>query len=112
MTRCFVPVDDWKAFLRRRMDKDEVAALRRHERTGRPLGGERFMDRVERLLSRTLKPRKPGRPAAKTSESDGAINSLVSPDKGWMTTGGILPDPSDRLTCQLSCLSSACVSPL
>ena len=55
-------VGDWSAFLKERLEEDEVAALRRHERTGRPLGGERFLDRLERLLSRTLKPKQRGRP--------------------------------------------------
>ena len=56
-------VEDWAGFLKDRLEEDEIAALRRHERTGRPLGGESFLSRLERLLSRPLKPKKPGRPA-------------------------------------------------
>jgi len=32
-----------------------------HERTGRPLGGEGFVTKLEALLNRVLKPKKPGR---------------------------------------------------
>ncbi len=35
--------------------------LRRHERTGRPLGSEGFRARLERMLGRVLHPARPGR---------------------------------------------------
>jgi len=38
--------------------------MERHERTGRPLGNERFVELAERLLGRDLKKKKPG-PKAK-----------------------------------------------
>ena len=41
---------------------DEVEELRRHGRTGRPLGDEIFLDRLEGLVDRVLKPQKGGRP--------------------------------------------------
>jgi hypothetical protein len=31
-------------------------------RTGRPLGGQRFIDKLERIVGRKLRPPKPGRP--------------------------------------------------
>jgi putative transposase len=34
--------------------------LRRHERTGRPLGAERCTRRLEKKLARVLRPQKPG----------------------------------------------------
>lgn len=39
------------------------AALRAAETTGRPLGNNDFMARIERHLGRSLQPRKPGRKA-------------------------------------------------
>lgn len=36
------------------------AILRKHERTGRPIGDEAFIQRLERLLDRRLKPKWPG----------------------------------------------------
>jgi putative transposase len=37
-----------------------MAIFRKHERTGRPPGDKAFIERLERLLDRRLKPRKPG----------------------------------------------------
>ena len=60
---------DWKAFLASGLDAREHAALRSHERTGRPLGGEAFLTRLEGRLGRNLKKSKPGRkPAAKANK--------------------------------------------
>jgi putative transposase len=53
-------VGDWKDFLCLGVSEDEVKQLRRHERTGRPLGSERFIGAVERKLGRTLLRGKPG----------------------------------------------------
>jgi hypothetical protein len=38
------------------------SALRKHERTGRPLGSKRFVGQLEEKLGRVLKPQKGGRP--------------------------------------------------
>ncbi len=35
--------------------------LQHHERTGRPLGAESFLTKLEGLLNRVLKPKEPGR---------------------------------------------------
>jgi putative transposase len=53
-------VGDWKDFLSIGASEDEARQLRRHERTGRPLGSERFIGAVERKLGRTLQRGKPG----------------------------------------------------
>ena len=53
-------VGDWKDFLCLGVSEDEVKQLRRHERTGRPLGSERFIGAVERKLGRPLRRGKPG----------------------------------------------------
>lgn len=55
----------WGPFLRRGMTNDEHRTIRKHERTGRPLGDDRFVASLERSLGRTLKKQKPGpKPAA------------------------------------------------
>jgi putative transposase len=36
---------DWEAFLRSAMPEGELRDIRRHSRTGRPLGDETFLDR-------------------------------------------------------------------
>ena len=38
----------------------QAEMFRRYARTGRPLGGERFVTRIERLLGRVLRPHKRG----------------------------------------------------
>lgn len=52
-------VPDWKSFLQL-SDTEEVDLFHRHERTGRPLGGNAFVDHLEQSLQRTLRPQKPG----------------------------------------------------
>jgi putative transposase len=41
--------------------EEELREFRDHGRTGRPLGDESFLDRLETLIGRHLKPKKPGR---------------------------------------------------
>ena len=41
-------------------DKATREALRRHERTGRPLGSEKFIAKLERIAGRLLRRQKPG----------------------------------------------------
>ena len=54
-------VGDWRAFLSDPAADGAGKTLEHHERTGRPLGDENFLTRLERLLNRALKPKKPGR---------------------------------------------------
>ena len=51
---------DWRGLLRSPLSEEEIEELRRHERTGRPLGDNRFLGRLERKLDRPLKPKKRG----------------------------------------------------
>ena len=55
-------VDDWQQFLSADASDKHCALLQRHERTGRPLGDERFIAQSESTLSRILTPKKGGRP--------------------------------------------------
>jgi putative transposase len=50
---------DWEDFLGAATD-EEVHEIRRHERYGRPLGSESFVERLELKLDRLLKRGKPG----------------------------------------------------
>jgi len=54
-------VKDWKGFLLSGINDKEMEELRKHERTGRPLGDERFVKKLERTLQRILHIQKPGR---------------------------------------------------
>ena len=55
-------VHDWQAFLDSARPEGEVEEVRKHARTGRPLGDEVFLDRLDGLVERVLKPKKAGRP--------------------------------------------------
>jgi putative transposase len=52
---------DWQSFLGIGVREEDLALLRSRERTGRPLGSERFVKRLERLLGRVLRRQRPGR---------------------------------------------------
>ncbi|NQT50537.1 transposase, partial [bacterium] len=51
---------DWREFLRSGLTDEEMETLRRHERSGRPLGSERFVARIEKRVGRVLHPGKRG----------------------------------------------------
>lgn len=55
-------VGDWARFIGDGLDEAAASALRRHESTGRPLGGDAFVDGLEKTLRRVLRPRPAGRP--------------------------------------------------
>ena len=57
---------DWHAYLDSGLAGEEREALRKHERTGRPMGSEAFIEALGKTLGRNLKKRKPG-PAKKIS---------------------------------------------
>jgi len=54
-------VGDWGKFLSQPIEPRSVHKLQTHERTGRPLGNDGFVARLEKRLNRILRPRKPGR---------------------------------------------------
>jgi putative transposase len=53
-------VGDWAGFLAEGLEADALDAIRRSERTGRPLGSARFLKRLETKLGRILVKQKPG----------------------------------------------------
>jgi putative transposase len=52
-------VSNWATILTL-SSEEELDLLHRHERTGRPLGEEPFLDQLEQRLGRRLRPQKPG----------------------------------------------------
>ena len=50
----------WKRFLSTCAREHEIDILKKHERTGRPLGEDGFVETLETLLNRKLKCQKPG----------------------------------------------------
>ncbi|MFH1014396.1 MAG: transposase [Nitrospirota bacterium] len=51
---------DWRNFLAETVAAQEMEVIRSHERTGRPLGSEQFVAKLERILERNLQRLKPG----------------------------------------------------
>ncbi|MDH4209327.1 MAG: hypothetical protein OEV76_10665 [Anaerolineae bacterium] len=50
----------WEGFLGEQVPAEHWELLRRHERTGRPLGDEGFLAHLELAFSRELRPQKRG----------------------------------------------------
>ena len=50
----------WEDFLVFDAQEAEIELFRKHERSGRPLGTGSFIETMEHLLGRRLKPQKPG----------------------------------------------------
>ena len=53
-------VGDWRAFLSEAANEDGILLLKKHERTGRPLGRQRFAVGLEKSLGRRLLRQPPG----------------------------------------------------
>ena len=53
-------VSDWRRFLAAAEEEEDVERLRRHLRTGRPLGDPAFIARLQSRLHRTPRKRPPG----------------------------------------------------
>ena len=51
----------WRRLLTSAVTEEELKVLRGHERTGRPLGDDDFLVRLEKNLGRVLRRQKPGR---------------------------------------------------
>ena len=55
-------IRDWAKLLSDPTDEKEQELLRRHQPAGHPLGGKRFINKLEKTVGRKLRPQKPGRP--------------------------------------------------
>jgi putative transposase len=64
LARVVVPgfklVSDWDRYLAGADDAEVNARFRRHEATGRPMGSDSFLARLEALVGRLLRPQKRG----------------------------------------------------
>src|SRR3989304_5245096 len=53
-------IGNWRDFLLSGVSEEEIASLRRHAQTGRPLGDDGFVGQLEELLGRILQRPRPG----------------------------------------------------
>lgn len=63
-------VENWASYLALEGDTREHDAIREHNRTGRPLGSEGFIEQLEQATGRQLKKRKAGRRPKRTDPAD------------------------------------------
>ena len=61
---------EWRRMLSEPEEEGQLRAIRLQTRTGRPLGSQGFLERLEILLGRHLGARPVGRPRRKTAEGD------------------------------------------
>lgn len=53
-------IDNWSAYLANINDPSAVDSIRRHTRTGRPLGAAHFINKLEQLTGKSIAPKRPG----------------------------------------------------
>ncbi|MFO7660107.1 MAG: hypothetical protein R6V77_04270, partial [Candidatus Cloacimonadaceae bacterium] len=53
---------DWRAALQQKQDEDMIERIRLNTHTGRPLAGDTFISKLERLVNKRLRPLPVGRP--------------------------------------------------
>jgi len=53
-------IKDWRKYLKEANDEERMRIFHQHILTGRPLGEEKFIEKLERITGRILKIRKPG----------------------------------------------------
>jgi len=64
-------IKDWSSYLREKESEEDIDKFRKHENTGRPLGDDGFITKLEKITGRTLRKKKPGRPKKKkTMDND------------------------------------------
>jgi putative transposase len=72
---------DWATLLASGLDDPRLDAVRRHARTGRPLGSEEFVADLEQRLGRRLRPARRGRKPAQREEEGphGSFDTIECP---------------------------------
>jgi putative transposase len=54
-------ISDWRVYLREEISETDIELIRTHEKTGRPVGDDKFLDELEMKTGRDLRKKKPGR---------------------------------------------------
>jgi putative transposase len=60
--RAFEGKRDWKSRIANELSRDEIDVLRRHTQSGRPLGSDSFVKKIEKMLGYPVKLKPVGRP--------------------------------------------------
>jgi putative transposase len=67
----YLSIPDWKEYLRLPEEENEIEEIRRHSRTGWPLGSDEFIKKLEEQTGRRLRPLEPGRRRSQKEEQSG-----------------------------------------
>lgn len=57
----FFEIKDWSNFLNQGLTESEIKQIAEHEKSGRPLGNDEFIRKIEEMTGRTLRKKRPGR---------------------------------------------------
>jgi hypothetical protein len=68
-------ISDWKAFLQGEEKEEDLKQLRKNQSTGRPLGDESFVERLEWFTGRVLKKNRPAAPKGINRGTNGGHNT-------------------------------------
>jgi len=71
-------VTDWRNFLDIDLTESTKSECRMHGRRSRPLGDEIFLENIERIAGRTLRPQKPGRKKTEKQENFPRSSTFLS----------------------------------
>ncbi len=63
-------ISDWTSYLREETSESDRNLFESHARTGRPLGNDEFIDRLEKMTGRSTKKEKPGPKRRKNMDAD------------------------------------------
>lgn len=66
--RSFHAIHNWAEYLDRPMDPTEMNKIQLHLQTGRPRGSDLFLDNIETLIGRKVRPQKRGRKPQKKTQ--------------------------------------------
>ena len=74
-------ISNWQEFLKGELSEEEHEAIRRHENTGRPLGDEKFIRKLEKITGRILRRKKPGPKKGTKRKKSKKKSKLTKKDK-------------------------------
>ena len=65
-------ISDWALYLKDETSESDIELIKSHEKSGRPLGDDKFLDELEKKTGRSLRKKKPGR-----KKNSGKLNNIT-----------------------------------
>jgi putative transposase len=63
-------IPDWAAYLRKETSESDKKVFKSHARTGRPLGDDKFIEKLEKITGRRIRNEKPGPKVRKDRDNE------------------------------------------